>query len=70
MYFNIKLTEYSNWKLSELDWEILEGLEAVLSVSSLLDAGRILIAMTGPSQFSTMHVVRSNAGLVARHNLL
>lgn len=70
MYFDIKLTECSKSKLSELDWEILEGLEAVLSVSPLLDAGRILIAMTGPSHFSTKHVVRSNTGLVARHNLL
>jgi hypothetical protein len=70
MYFEIKLTEYSKWKLSDLDWEILEGLEAVLSVSSLLDAGRILIAMTGPSQLSTKHVVRGNTGLVARHNIL
>jgi hypothetical protein len=70
MYFEIKLADYSKFKLSDLDWEVLEGLEAVLRVSSLLDAGRTLIAMPGPSHLSTKHVVRGNTGLIARHRLL
>ncbi len=44
MYFEIKLVDYLKWKLLDLDWEILEGLEAVLRVSSLIDAGWTLIA--------------------------
>ena len=44
MYFKIKLVDYTKWKLSDLDWEILEGLEAILRVSSLIDAGWMLIA--------------------------
>lgn len=37
MYFETRLGEYSGWKLSDLDWEILEGLETVLEVSHLVD---------------------------------
>jgi hypothetical protein len=36
MYFNVKMVAHSKWKLSDLDWEILDGLEAVLRVSSLI----------------------------------
>jgi hypothetical protein len=61
----------AKWKLTDLDWDILDGVEAVLRVRSFLDAGRTLtIVMTGTSHFSTKHVVRGNTGLIARHNLL
>jgi len=36
MYFNTKLSDASHCKLSDLDWDILEGLEAVLSVRLFL----------------------------------
>ena len=36
-YLITDLAEFSSSKLSELDWEILEGLEAVLAVRLLLD---------------------------------
>jgi hypothetical protein len=35
MYFDTHLSEFSQCKMSELDWEILEGLEAVLAVSPI-----------------------------------
>jgi hypothetical protein len=31
-YFDVELTEYKHYKLSNLDWRILEGLEGVLVV--------------------------------------
>jgi len=57
MYFEIKLVDYAKFKLSDLDWDLLEGLEAVLSMSSLLDARWTLIAITGPSHLLTKHVI-------------
>jgi hypothetical protein len=39
MFLETKLSEFSHCKLSELDWEILEGLETVLKVSLLHDLG-------------------------------
>jgi hypothetical protein len=58
MFFKIKMADHAKWKLSDLYWEILEGLEAVLRVSSFLDARQMLtIVMTGPSHISTMHVI-------------
>jgi hypothetical protein len=37
MHFETDLVDFSSYKLSELDWEILEGLESVLLVSYPLD---------------------------------
>ena len=39
LYFDTKLSDLLHYKLSDLEWEILEGLEAVLLVSLLLDPG-------------------------------
>jgi hypothetical protein len=61
------LTDFSHCKLSELDWEILEGLEAVLRVSRLLDLGQALIALAGFSRFSAKYVDRDNANLIVCH---
>jgi len=33
MYFQGDLLKYKSYNLSDLDWEVLEGLEEVLSVS-------------------------------------
>ena len=38
-YLMTDLLEFSSSKLSEIDWEILEGLEVVLVVCLLLDPG-------------------------------
>jgi len=38
-YLVTNLLEFSSSKLSKIDWEILEGLEAVLAVHLLLDSG-------------------------------
>jgi hypothetical protein len=71
MYFDIKMADQAKWKLSDLDWDILDGVEAVLRVSSFLDAGQMLtIVMTDPSHFSTKHVIRGNTSLIACHYLL
>ena len=71
MYFEIKLVDYSKWKLLDLDWDILDRIEAVLQVSSFLDAGWMLtIIMTDPSHFLTKHVVQGNTSLIAHHHLL
>ena len=43
MYFNIKMVAHSKWKLLDLDWEILDRLEAVLRVSSLIFPDRHLL---------------------------
>ena len=34
MYFEVKLVDFSHYKLSELDWEILEGLGSGLDGES------------------------------------
>jgi hypothetical protein len=67
MYFDVKLPEFSHCKLSELDWEILEGLEAVLTVSRLLELGQALISFAGSSRFSAKSIIRVNADLIARY---
>jgi len=56
-YFEVELVDFSRYKLSELDWEILEGLEAVLMVSCLLKPGQALIAFASSSHFSAKSVV-------------
>jgi hypothetical protein len=65
MYFDIYLVDDSHLKLSELDWDILEGLQAVLNVCHLLNSWTGAHAMTGSSQVSTKHVVRIHTGFVA-----
>ncbi len=52
------MADQAKWKLSDLDWDILDRVEAILQVSSFLDAGWMLtIVITDPSHFSTKHVV-------------
>lgn len=65
MYFDVELADFSCHKLSDLDWEILEGLEAVLMVSRLHKPRQALITFAGSSHFSAKSVVRVNANLVA-----
>lgn len=59
------LADFSHWKLSELDWYILEGLETVLSVSRLLDPRTGAHMTTDSSRMPTKHVIRIHTGSVA-----
>jgi hypothetical protein len=59
------LAEFSNWKLTELDWDILEGLETVLSVSRLFSSWTGTDVTTDSSYMSPNHVVRIHTGFVA-----
>ena len=70
MYFEIKLVDYLKWKLLDLDWEILEGLEAVLRVSSLIDAGQMLIAYNGQVPHSFQQSMSFKATLVLLHAII
>ena len=65
MYLDTKLPDYSHWKLSDLDWVILEGLETVLIVSHLIHPQTGAHMPTGSSQVSTIHVVRIHTSFVA-----
>ena len=59
MYFDTTLSDLSFCRLSDLDLEILEGLEVVLLVSFLLDLDpkMCVYRTTGSSHFSAEHVV-------------
>ena len=73
MYFDTRLQESIHLKLSELDWEILEGLEEVLAVSHQhpgLGTGTHFIALAGSSCVPAVDVVRVNADLIACHRAL
>ena len=73
MYFNTRLQESIHLKLSELDWEILEGLEEVLAVSHQhpgLGTGTHFIALAGSSRIPAVDVVRVNADLIACYRAL
>ena len=70
MYFEIKLVDYLKWKLSDLDWEILKGLEAVLRVSSLIDARQMLIAYNGQVPHSFQQSMSFKATLVLLHAII
>ena len=71
MYLDTHLPELSHFKLSGLDWEILEGLEAVLVVSHQLNPelgtsayfnGRFLMHFNNqclPSQRQFYHMLSS-----------
>jgi hypothetical protein len=58
------LADFSHWKLLEIDWYILEGLETVLSVSRLLDPWTGAHMTTDSSRMSTKHVIRIHTGFV------
>lgn len=66
MYFETEFAEFAHYKLLEIDWEVMEGLETVLMVSRLLDLGQALIVTTDSSYFSAKYVGRVDAGLIAR----
>ena len=57
MYFDVELADFSCHKLSDLDWVILEGLEAVLMVSRLCKPRQALITFAGSSHFSAKSVI-------------
>lgn len=59
VYFEEDLVKHASYNLSEQDWEILEGLEEVLSVSYLVDPDLLqtLIAGTDPSPISATNVI-------------
>jgi hypothetical protein len=59
LFFERELSNFSDYLLSELDWQILNGLEEVLRVSYywlLLDLEQVLI-QTDSSQISADDVV-------------
>jgi len=60
----MKLADFSHWKLLELDWYILEGLEMVLSVSHLLNPWTGAHVTTDSSRMSTKHVIQIHTGFV------
>ena len=59
------MSDFSHWKLSELDWDILEGLEEVLSVSRITHGPYSFHITIGSPRVSTYHVVRIHSGFVA-----
>lgn len=64
----MELPEFSDCKLTPLDWDILEGLQIVLTVSDTLTVylwTRIDLRTTESSQVPTKHVIRVHPSIVA-----
>ena len=51
------MDEYSHLKLTELDWDVLDGLQTVLHVSHLLNQWAGTHVTTDSSPISTTNVV-------------
>jgi hypothetical protein len=67
-YFEVELVDFAHYKLLELDWEILEGLEEVLTVTHrLLKPAQALITSAGSSHFSAKSILQVNANLIMCH---